>query len=181
MIRPWICVTLVGVVVLVAGGTARAAYTWHSYNGHAYTLTENWLWWDDAQTEAVAAGGHLVTINDAAENNWLSQTFNNAYTRDHAGDGYHNIAWIGYHHDGGSWRWVSGEPVTFTSYYSLWPEGGEHAYIHCDNHPSPATWNAHDFHESPGAYPQGIIEVIPEPATAAMLAIGGLMVGQRRH
>lgn len=44
-------------------------------NGHWYRLTSEALSWHEAEAEAVAAGGHLVTINDAAENQWLVATF----------------------------------------------------------------------------------------------------------
>jgi len=41
---------------------------------HCYRLTQVQNWYD-AVAEANAAGGHLVTINDASENAWLVHTF----------------------------------------------------------------------------------------------------------
>ena len=61
-------------LILLEGGIALA-YEWQAYEGHSYALTEtpgNWL---EAQVQAETAGGNLVTINDAEENDWLVDTF----------------------------------------------------------------------------------------------------------
>ena len=60
--------------------------------------------WDDAQAKAAAEGAHLVTINDAAEQEWLRKVFGTA------------PCWIGLTDaaNEGEWRWTSGEPVTYT-------------------------------------------------------------------
>ena len=43
-------------------------------NGHSYYfLSQNT--WTGAEAEAVTLGGHLVTINNAAENQWVDDTF----------------------------------------------------------------------------------------------------------
>ena len=51
------------------------AYTWFRYGGHNYALTSGAVPWLTAETEAVTQSGHLVTINDAAEESWLRTTF----------------------------------------------------------------------------------------------------------
>jgi hypothetical protein len=71
---------IAGLVVVLAGSLAPGAYgyDWYSYGGHEYALTltrNNWL---GAEAEAVAAGGHLATINDVAEMDWVSFTFKDA-------------------------------------------------------------------------------------------------------
>ncbi len=43
------------------------------YNGHRYELLESQTW-DNAEAAAVARGGHLVTIDDQAEQDWIQQT-----------------------------------------------------------------------------------------------------------
>ena len=43
-------------------------------NGHTYYLLEKTTW-VAAEAEAVALGGHLATVNDAAEDAWLFATF----------------------------------------------------------------------------------------------------------
>ena len=60
--------------------------------------------WDDAQAKAVAEGTHLVSINDAAEQEWLRKVFGTA------------PYWIGLTDAAmkGEWRWTSGEPATYT-------------------------------------------------------------------
>jgi len=76
--------------------------------GHDYLFVGEGMTWANAEEHAVSLGGHLVTINDAAENGWLIATFGTEYLI-----GFNDIAVEG------SWVWVSGEPVTFTS----WLEG----------------------------------------------------------
>ena len=46
-------------------------YGWLEYGGHSYAATFAVGPWADAQAEAEAIGGNLVTINDAAENAWV--------------------------------------------------------------------------------------------------------------
>jgi len=61
--------------------------------------------WEEAEANAVKLGGHLATINDAAENNWIYQSF---------GIG----KWIGLSDKAteGSFKWASGESVTYTNW-----------------------------------------------------------------
>ena len=83
-------------------------------NGHAYYLVGPSSW-DDAEAVAQTMGGHLATVNDAAEDAWLWQTFGH----NDAG----NILWIGltdadaYSPEGeGHFVWTSGDPVTYTNW-----------------------------------------------------------------
>lgn len=79
------------------------------YNDHEYALTSPGLAWIDAEAEAVAWGGHLVTINNQDEQDWLANTFPYA---DYPG------LWIGINDvtEEGVWEWLSGEPVTYTNW-----------------------------------------------------------------
>lgn len=68
--------------------------------------------WDDANIQAVAEGAHLVTINDAAEQKWLSKIFG------------HRPYWIGLtdYAKEGEWAWESGEPVVYTNWATHEPQ-----------------------------------------------------------
>jgi Ca2+-binding RTX toxin-like protein len=67
--------------------------------------------WSGAQAFAQSAGGNLVTINNQDEQNWLFQR-------------YKSYVWIGLsdHIQEGVWRWVSGEPVTYTNWLPNQPD-----------------------------------------------------------
>ena len=71
--------------------------------------------WPDAEAWATKLGGHLVTINDQAEETWLEATF----------PGPH---WIGLNDvaQEGNWVWSSGEQITFTKWI---PEQPDNALI----------------------------------------------------
>lgn len=120
----------------------------YNYNGHSYMLTNDWGTWTEAEQEAISLGGHLVTINDAAENAWLTETFKDSYGRDYYGQPWQNGAWIGYYSDGGVWKWISGEPVTYTTYAQNWPIGGTHAYLILAYHPWAGTWDENPWHDT---------------------------------
>ncbi len=74
-------------------------------NGHAYKRIgcESW---DDANTQAVAEDAYLVSITDAAEQEWLLKTLKPQH------------CWIGLtdYANEGEWVWASGEPVAFTNW-----------------------------------------------------------------
>src|SRR5688572_28268671 len=99
---------------VLAGPLTNAA------NGHIYYLLSTNTW-AASEAEAIGLGGHLVTINDAAENQWVQNTFF-PWTGD-AG------LWIGLNDaaNEGQFVWASGEPVTFIYWYPGEPNnlGGE--------------------------------------------------------
>lgn len=91
-------------------------------NGHVYyLLTQNT--WTASEAEARTLGGHLVTINDAAENQWVFTTFSSF------GDTNRNL-WIGLTdtQQSGQFVWASGEAVTYQNWSPTEPNfiGQEH-------------------------------------------------------
>jgi len=157
---------LVLALTLGLAGTAAADYTWYSYGGHEYALTETLKTWVEAEAEAVSIGGHLVTINDAAENAWV---LNNLPIG--------SVTWIGFHLVGETWVWSSGEPVTFTNWSNQEPLN-DYATIY--NYAG--TWNTW-----PNFFTHnGIIErsaPVPLPSALLLLASGlaGLAAWRRRR
>lgn len=166
-------------------------YEWFSYNGHQYALTINHAPWVDCEAEAVALGGHLVTINDPAEHQWLLDVspLCSSYAIGHPGEPWENGSWIGMYYDGvgdihslDSWVWLTGEVgsdflVTTPSFYGY---DGVHMVITGTYHPEHGMIvNGPHSDLIPSYYLQGIIE-IPEPCTLSLLAIGGLTLLRKR-
>ena len=93
-------------------------------SGHFYYLLAANTW-SNSEAIAEAHGGHLVTINDADENDWVVDTFARY-------GGMSRPLWLGLtdRDAEGSFAWVSGEPLT----YSKWnttsgePNNGQGAY-----------------------------------------------------
>ncbi len=110
-----------GMIWAVAGlttmGTAQQVrWVDNPLSGKVVGLTYGTSGWNAAEAQAVTFGGHLVTIRNEAENQWLKDTF----------AGQLNGSWIGYTDAGteGQWRWSSGEPTTFTGWSFGEPDGG---------------------------------------------------------
>jgi len=89
----------------IADNASTTSFDWqhNPATDHDYTLTETGMSWDMLEALAVQTGGHLVSINDAAEEEWLYSTFGST------------MFWIGLtdYPDEGEHRWTSGETVTY--------------------------------------------------------------------
>jgi choice-of-anchor C domain-containing protein len=138
-------------------------YDWTYYNGHAYAFTDYGSW-QDCQDEAAEAGGHLAVIENAAENEWISDFIKDVYAGQMSSDPYQNIAWIGYIYRDSAWQWMTGDAVVYTNYYDhpTFPDWytttGPDAYMHGDSHPYPRFWCHNEIHEGP-LQPVGVIEI----------------------
>jgi hypothetical protein len=151
-------IVLVTLVSSLAYGYVYSDYTWATYNGHQYALTTNSNW-TDAEAEAVAVGGHLVTINDVSENTWLTGNFDDNQT-----------VWIGLTKVANNWVWGSGEPLNFGPLWDpslplpVGSSGMSCAYLYTSSSLTlPGYWSNADLSVS-----SGIIELPPVPATISM-------------
>ena len=149
--------------------TVRNAYdsVLVSYNGNDYQLTSGSLSWEQSQAEAESLGGNLVTINDAAEETWLKQTFSNT-----------ERLWIGLtdRNQEGNFQWVSGENTT----YRNWAAGEPNDYKFNGNFPAgedyvqmnfsgARQWN--DMPNSFGGTFRGIIEIGNSPSNPGVIGL----------
>lgn len=94
------------------------------YRGHTYYLVDQ-ATWEGSEADAVARGGHLVTINDANEQQWVYNTFRNV-------GGVERSLWIGLREidTQGHYEWIKpGEPLTYTNWHSSQPDNFNDRYV----------------------------------------------------
>jgi len=128
-----------------------------SYNNKFYTLS-NAGSWTQAQAQAVSLGGNLVAVNDAAENQFLVNTF-----------GGSESLWIGLTDQvtEGAFAWANGEAVTYTNWFPGEPNNAGNEDYAEFNFGSAGRWNDRpDF----GKLQRGIIEI----GSSADTLTGGL-------
>lgn len=79
-------------------------------NGHTYYLLANGRW-SEAESTAQVLGGHLATVDDAAENAWVLSTFYLPHPGPFA-------LWIGFNDatNEGVFEWVGGAPTAYTNW-----------------------------------------------------------------
>lgn len=161
-----------------------------TYDGHTYHLVANTggtrITWADAEAFAVTLGGHLVTINDAAENTFVLNTFGPAAaaakTAAHPAGGLLSL-WLGLNDAAseGVFVWVSGAPVGFTNWETTQPNGSvaDEDFVGMIAGPgfgSPGQWHdiVSDFRFDDVTY--GVVEVprVPEPASILAFGLAGL-------
>lgn len=163
----------------VASGGLLSGPVTNPANGHRYYLLTETSW-TAAEAEAVALGGHLVTINDEAEHNWVYSTFG------HLG-GVPRSLWIGLRESNveGTYEWVSGTPLSYTNWGANEPNnayGGEsYGMIIGNNAPASHLGRWNDYKNDSEPYPpvdtfapvHGVVEILPSavvgtPVTATI-------------
>lgn len=181
-IRAWAAVAVAfgGVSAALAGGP----YYW-SGNGHYYdVIHDDTLTWEQARDLAGAMtyndgfndyAGYLATITTQDENDWLRGTVDvvGMYLGgEHMGGAAGNYGWI----TGESWtafdagHWAGGEPNGDSGglQYAWTGEDGFNDLLRNQNYGSLTPGYVVEF------------ELVPEPASLAVLAAGALFVFRRR-
>ncbi|KZR78256.1 Hemolysin, chromosomal [Prochlorococcus marinus str. MIT 1320] len=145
-----------------------------------YTIVEGPTW-EEAEANAQKLGGHLVTINDAEENDWLVDTFadiNKGHTDNPIES---DIYWIGLSKSTGAWQWESGENQSFTNWgpKEPWEDNGasDRAQIVVEAYPTtdPDHWiaTAGNWNNAPNSYQHyGIAEINLETLSAENKEMG---------
>ncbi len=84
------------------------------FEGNEYKYIKTPLPWNEARDYCASLGGHLVTISSKQEHDFVYSLT--------------SISWIGLTDEGreGTFRWVTGEPVTFTNWASPNPNGEDY-------------------------------------------------------
>jgi hypothetical protein len=193
------CFSALAVLVCASVGQAAVigAGVLNPANGHTYFLLEPKSW-IDSEAEAVAMGGHLVSIDSSAENQFVLDTFC-------SGANLRRVLWIGLTDAGteGNFRWTSGEPRIYTNWFAGEPNnndgrGGPENYVNFNWHMSfpdalPNTPRGRwvDFrsdgvggptrHPPPPGPFSGVVEIIPEPGTVMCLSALGILLARRRE
>ena len=108
--------------------------------------------------DRITLGGHLVTINDQAENDFVFNTFAALHPNDDLWIGFNDVAVEG------TFEWVSGEPITFTNWQ---PEpndlfGEDYGVIWRENNFNAGFWNDLDNAAArvPNSTPYGVVEIV---------------------
>ena len=102
---------------------------YNSTTDHYYKVVEG-MSWQDAENAAVSYGGHLVTINDAAEEQWICANLGLS----NYGIGFNDIA------SEGTWVWASGESVGYTNWREHEPNDTGHRRRCCGRRGLSDTW-----------------------------------------
>lgn len=130
-------------------------------NGHSYLLLEA-ATWKNSEAEALALGGHLATIHNQAEEDWIVSTFGSY------GD-QQRLLWIGlsdvtrkFH-----FSWSSGESFSYTCWAEGEPNnalrGEDFVAIYYPGHSQGGKWNDwNDRTKDPIGLPMnGVVEITP--------------------
>jgi hypothetical protein len=140
-------------------------------NGHTYHLLSPGTW-TAAENTAIFMGGHLTSIQDFAENEWIRSTWQNfqAMPRD---------LWIGFTDrlQEGTFAWSDGAPTTYTNWDPGEPNnalaGEDYGEIRRDS--PTGNWNDLLDELAPGGFfttLYGVVEVSSNPGTAFCVGDG---------
>ena len=115
-----------------------------NYNGSNYYLSEIPGSWTEADSICNANGGHLVTISDSIENNFIYSISSEYYIWIGL---YQNLNSPTFSEPIGGWEWVTGESLNYTNWNSNEPNNGgvfneeNNALMYSSSTNNPGSWN----------------------------------------
>ena len=182
--------TLFGWLLLITAATQAhplSPLVVNPNNHHSYLLLDK-ASWKDSEAEALAQDGHLATIRNQAEEDWIFKTFGGY-------GGEQHLLWIGLSDTAEKFHfsWSSGESASFTGWApgkpnNAGPHGEDYGAIYYPNHSQRNQWNDwNDRTEDPIGLPMnGVVEIIPvapipptvstAPITAVTATINPMLV-----
>jgi hypothetical protein len=194
------CCALVFVFAVAAFGMrcAQAAIiSTQTFGGNTYHLLDAKSW-QASQTEAQTLGGNLVTVNSAAENNFLYGVFGPIALANSPASGKVNL-WLGTTDMDveGVWKWVSGLTSSYSNWFANQPQDtyGDEDYGGIRVRGANATvpvgkWIDIVSNGRLGDRSFGIVEIlsgsienppVPEPGAFVLAALGGAIVVGKRY
>lgn len=169
---------LAGILLLlgttVTHGAIASGPITNPANGHDYYLLTS-ASWPVSEAEAITLGGHLVTINDAAENNWVYSTFSYPSGTDRA-------LWIGLNDAAveGELVWPDGAPLGYSNWYSPNQNSATADYVYMLPLQAPPTQQGGKWVMPTAFIIQGVVE-LPEPTGLAVLFSAVPLLMRRHH
>jgi hypothetical protein len=178
VLNPGSAFALIVLLAASASATPVAGPIVNPNNGHSYYLL-NVTTWTDAEAQSVALGGHLATIRNQAEQNWVFGTFGH-----YAGQDRSLLIGLNDTAQKFTWVWASGEPVTYTNWVVRQPDNSTYHDSRGQDYVMMVR-NGNYYGEAAGGWNDiengllwwefspynGVAEVLPEPSSLLMLAV----------
>ena len=179
--RQSIIAIIVAAASSVSFGAVLGGPVFDTGSGHRYFLLSQNTW-AASESEAVSLGGHLATINTAAEQSLVFSAFGGF-------GGQQRLLWIGLNDAAveGQYRWASGETSAYTNWANGEPNASstaeDYVAMYYPNFNQPGTWNDwNDRTSDPIGLPfNGVVEIVPEPTAIVFAGVGACMLTRRRR
>lgn len=148
-----------------------------TYNGHTYAVINQTLSWSDGKILCESLGGHLVSVNNEAEQNYLNELMQKTGTyKAYWTGGYKRVLT-------NTWTWLTDEDFGYTNWDLGEPnfENEDKVYMYGDNSIAAlGTWNNHIDSSTGTSYGKNIqIAAICEWETSEEYAVEETFNGKK--